>query len=176
MPDKVISRHKLIESQAASFVDSSSDITCCRHCTSPKIKKWGKSAGLQRYKCKNIECGKTFNALTGIALYGLRQKDKWFNYLKCIYDSLPQRKAAQRVNIYLTTAFRWRHRFLKAPTVIQTKNVSGIVEADETFFLESFKGKRTIEHRKPRKRGGDGKKSKKEDKISVLNVALIRPT
>ena len=94
MPDKVISRHKLIESQAASFVDSSSDITCCRHCTSPQIKKWGKSAGLQRYKCKNIECGKTFNALTGIALYGLRQEDKWFNYLKCIYDSLPSEKSS----------------------------------------------------------------------------------
>jgi hypothetical protein len=31
-------------------------------------------------------------------------------------------------------------------------------------------GKRTIEHRKPRKRGGEGKKSVKEDKISVLTV------
>ncbi len=161
---------QLIESQAASFIDSSSDITCCRHCASPQIKKWGKSADLQRYKCKNTECGKTFNALTGTALSGLRQKDKWFDYLQCMFDSLPLRKAAQRVNIDLTTAFRWRHRFLKAPTEIQTKNVSGIVEADETFFLESFKGKRTIEHRKPRKRGGEGKKSKKEDKISVLIV------
>jgi transposase-like protein len=126
---------QLIESQAASFIDSSSDITCCRHCASPQIKKWGKSAGLQRYKCKNTECGKTFNALTGTALCGLRQKEKWFDYLQCMFDSLPLRKAAQRVNIDLTTAFRWRHRFLKAPTEIQTKNVSGIVEADETFFV-----------------------------------------
>jgi hypothetical protein len=29
---------QLIESQAASFIDSSSDITCCRHCASPQIK------------------------------------------------------------------------------------------------------------------------------------------
>jgi hypothetical protein len=60
--------------------------------------------------------------------------------------------------------------FLTAPTKIQTKNVSGIVAADETFFLESFKGKRTIEHRKPRKPKGEVKKSAKEDKISVLIV------
>ena len=62
------------------------------------------------------------------------------------------------MNIDLTTEYRWRHHFLTAPTKTQTKNVYGIVEADETFFLESFKGKRTIEHRNARKRGGEGKK------------------
>jgi transposase-like protein len=160
----------LVESQTTSFIENESDVACCRHCACSSIKKWGKSAGLQRYKCKNTECAKTFNALTGTALSGLRQKDKWFDYLQCMFDSLPLRKAAQRVNIDLTTAFRWRHRFLNAPTKIQTKKVSGIVEADETFFLESFKGKRAIEHRKPRKRGGEGNKTDKEDKISVLIV------
>jgi transposase-like protein len=161
---------QLIGSQAASFIDSSSDITFCRHCTGPQIKKWGKSAGPQRYKCKNTECGKSFNALTGNVLSGLRQKDKWFDYLQCMFDSLPLRKAAQRVNIDLTTAFRRRYRFLTASNKIQTKNVSGIVEADEAFFLESFKGKRTVEHRNPRKRKEEGKKLGKEDKIAVLIV------
>jgi transposase-like protein len=61
-----------------------------------------------------------------------------------MFDSLPLRKAAQRVNIELTAALRWRHRFLKCPTELKTKNVSGIVEADKTFFLESSTGKRTI--------------------------------
>jgi len=130
---------QLIESQATSFIDSSSDITCCRHCTSPLIKKWGKSVGLQRYKCKNTECGKTFNALTGTALSGLRQKDKWFDYLQCMFDSLPLRKAAQRVNIDLTTAFRWRHRFLKTPTEIQTKNVSGSLRQMKPSFLSHLR-------------------------------------
>jgi hypothetical protein len=87
-----------------------------------------------------------------VPLYLAFTKKKWFDYLQCIFDSIPLRKAAQRVNIDLTTAFRWRHRFLTGPTKIQTKNVSGIVEADRTFFLESFKGKRSIEHRK--RRGG----------------------
>ena len=82
---------QLIEFQAASFIDSLSDIICCGHCTSPQIKKCGKSAGLQRYKCENTEFGKTFNALKGTALFGLRQKDKWFDYLQYMFDSLPLR-------------------------------------------------------------------------------------
>jgi hypothetical protein len=40
--------------------------------------------------------------------------------------------------------------FSYSPAKIQTKNVSGIVEADETFFLGPFKGQCTIEHRKLR--------------------------
>lgn len=34
----------------------------------------------------------------------------------------------------------------------------GIVESDETFFLESDKGNKNLTHRKPRKRGGSASK------------------
>jgi len=80
---------------------------------------------------------------------GLRNKEKWFDSLLCMLDSLALRKTAKRVNVELTTAFRWRHRFLQAPTKSQAKKVMGIVEADETFFLESFKGKRRGEGKNP---------------------------
>jgi len=159
-----------LNSQTSSFIDCLTEVTTCCHCDGQKVKKWGRSAGIQRYKCTSDSCGKTFNALTGTALSGLRNKEKWFDYLLCMLDSLPLRKAAKRVNVDLTTAFRWRHRFLQAPTKSQAKKVMGIVEADETFFLESFKGKRTIEKRKPRKRGGEGKKSNSNEKIAVLIV------
>jgi hypothetical protein len=36
--------------------------------------------------------------------------------------------------------------------------VISIVESDETFFLESDKGKKNLTHRKPRKRGGSASK------------------
>jgi transposase-like protein len=159
-----------LNSQTSSFIDCLTEVTTCCHCDGEKVKKWGKLAGIQRYKCTSDSCGKTFNALTGTALSGLRNKEKWFDYLLCMLDSLPLRKTAKRVNVDLTTAFRWRHRFLQAPTKSQAKKVMGIVEADETFFLESFKGKRTIEKRKPRKRGGEGKKSNSNEKIAVLIV------
>ena len=57
-----------------------------------------------------------------------------------------------------TTAFRWRHRFLSALNLDKPLCLSGIVEADETFILESFKGKRRDLPRASRKRGGKAAK------------------
>ncbi len=48
---------------------------------------------------------------------------------------------AIRCGIAVSTAFRWRHRFL-AGIGTTSKKLTGIVEADETFFLESHKGDR----------------------------------
>ena len=44
--------------------------------------------------------------------------------------------------VYRNTAFRWRHRFLSLPEEQQPIQLEGIVEADETFFLGSFKGQK----------------------------------
>ena len=68
------------------------------------------------------------------------------------------RKAAKRAGIVLDTAFRWRHRFLKAAQDLKPATVKGIVEADETFILKSAKGSRNIVGRKRRKRGGKASK------------------
>ena len=50
----------------------------------------------------------------------------------------------------------WRHRFLKAMASHQAVREEGIVEVDETFFLESFKGQRGLP-RPARQRGGKGR-------------------
>ena len=56
--------------------------------------------------------------------------------------------------VHPTTAFRWRHRFLRAPASDKPRSLRGIVEADETFILESFKGRWSDLPRKARRRGG----------------------
>lgn len=160
----------LIESEEESIIDTTPASFRCRHCDSESIKKWGKSQGLQRYKCKDKNCGKTFNILTGTPLARLRHKHKWLDSLICMQDSLPLRVTAKRLGINLTTAFRWRHRFLEIPAKNQSQQVTGIVEADETLFRESFKGKRHIQHRKARKRGCQGSINRKENKVPVLIV------
>jgi hypothetical protein len=66
-------------------------------------------------------------------------------------------KAAERA-INRTTAFRWRHRFLSALNLGKPTSLSGIVEADETFVLESFKGKRKDLPRPLHRRGGKASK------------------
>jgi hypothetical protein len=60
-------------------------------------------------------------------------------------------------------SFRWRHRFLAGPTHDKTSEVAGIVECDETFFFESFKGNQTIHDNPARKRGASGIKMFKEE-------------
>jgi hypothetical protein len=57
---------------------------------------------------------------------------------------------------------------LLSPAHNKSKNMVGIVEADETFFTEYFKGSRHIEHCKAKKRG----KSKKNigERVPVLIV------
>ena len=73
-------------------------------------------------------------------------------------DGASVSKTAERCDVDYTTAFRWRHRFLEALSLDKPKNLSGIVEGDETFILESFKGKRSGIPRASRKRGGKAAK------------------
>ena len=72
-------------------------------------------------------------------------------------------------NFHRTTAFRWRHRFLHAPASDKRRSLRGIVEADETFILEFFKGRWSDLPRKARKRGGTARHAGLcQDNIPVL--------
>ena len=127
----------------------------CPHCKHVRFQRWGTSHGMQRYRCKS--CLKTFNAATGTPLARLRKKEKWLEYSKAMVDGLSVRKAARKCGIDNTTSFRWRHRFLRGLRDKKDSSLKGIVEADETFLLESFKGSRNL-GRTARKRGGKATK------------------
>ena len=85
----------------------------------------------------------------------LRKREQWLRYGQALVDGLSLRQAAARCGVDKDTALRWRHRFLAAAAKHRAEREGGIVEADETFFLESFKGQRHL-HRPARKRGGVG--------------------
>jgi transposase-like protein len=109
----------------------------CPHCQTPGAEKRGMARGLQRYRCKG--CGRSFNALTGTPLSGLRRKEQWLAFGQSLAKGETVDQAAARCGVAHSTAFRWRHRFLKAAKTAGTK-LRGIVEADETFVLSSRKG------------------------------------
>lgn len=68
------------------------------------------------------------------------------------------------------TAFDWRHKILKAVSNGFSGKLSGIVEADETFFLHSEKGSKSL-NRKPRKRGGKAsKRGINSDHVTVMTA------
>ena len=128
----------------------------CPHCANRDIILWGKASGLPRYRCQG--CGRTFNGLTKTPLARLRKKEIWQELAQCMIEGVSTSKTADRCGVSYTTAFRWRHRFLESLSSDKPTTLSGIVEGDETFFLESFKGKRSGLPRKSRKRGGKAAK------------------
>jgi transposase-like protein len=136
----------------------------CPGCFGVSVQKWGIVSDLQRYRCK--DCRRTFNALTGTSMARLRKKELWPEYSRALADSLSLTKAAERCGIDRTTAFRWRHRFLPQSGPVGIK-CSGITEMDETYFRESFKGKK-VTHRKPRKRGKLNVRGLSSEQIPVV--------
>jgi len=128
----------------------------CPHCGSRRMRRWGRASGLPRYRCG--DCGRTFNGLTGTSLARLRKKDRWQDQAAALIAGESVARAAEHCGVAATTAFRWRHRFLTAPASDKPNRLVGIVEADEMFILESFKGKRDGLARKARKRGGKASK------------------
>lgn len=144
----------------------------CPHCGHEHVQPWGESNGLQRWRCK--ECRRTFNALTGTPLAGLRKRELWLEHGRALVDGVSLRKAAERCGVALSTTFRWRHRHLKAPKAVQAAALQGIVEADETYFLKSAKGSRKLVGRAPRKRGGTASKPGLSDEHEPVLIARDR--
>ena len=140
----------------------------CPRCHHRPCGRWGNAHGLPRYRCG--ACGKTFNALSGTPLARLRHRECWGEYAQALIEGDTVRTAARRCGVHKNTAFRWRHRFLTLPAGLKPSSLHGIVEADETYFLESHKGERYLP-RPPRKRGGVAKKrGLSSEQIPVLVV------
>ncbi len=138
---------------------------------------------MQRYLCRS--CNRTFGAVTGTPLSGLHRKDLWLTFSECLANGDTVAVSAKRCGIAGSTAFRWRHRFL-AGIKSTAEKLKGIVEADETYFLESRKGDRVWTRategkssakkpdRKARKRGGKATKRGLSDEQVPVLVATDR--
>ncbi len=99
----------------------------------------------------------------------LRKKERWLDHAQAMIEGQSLAKTAELCGVHPTTAFRWRHRFLRAPADDKPRTLSGIVEADKSFILESFKGRRSDLPRKARKRGGTARHpGSYQDNIPIL--------
>lgn len=123
----------------------------CPRCGCGRVHRCGQASGLQRFRC--CGCRRSYNALTGTPLSRLRKRGHWLTYLQCVLDSRTVREAARLTGIHRTTSFRWRHRFVPGFARERPAHLFNIVEADETYLLESQKGSRHL-NRPARRRGG----------------------
>ena len=147
------------------------DPTNCPHCKSEDITNRGSCRGVKRYKCR--ECLKTFTARTETAFhYTKKSLETWNRYLDLMFGGhMPLRRIAKEVNITLVTAFNWRHKILHALKQMEGPQLNGIVEADETYFALSYKGKKKGMPRKSRRRGGEvRKRGISKEQVCVLTA------
>ncbi len=112
----------------ASIEDRVASERRCPHCGSDGAVKRGSANGLRRYRCK--ACAKSFNALTGTPLARLRHKECWLAFAETLRAGATVRGSADHCGVATTTAFRWRHRFLKGVKT-GAAPLRGIVEADD---------------------------------------------
>ncbi|WP_443094239.1 IS1595 family transposase [Pseudoduganella dura] len=157
--------------QCLALIEAAAGKRACPHCGGSRCHRCGEANGLQRYRC--VGCRHSFNALTGTPLARLRLRDKWLPYLQCLIESKTVRAAAERVAVAKSTSFRWRHRFIAAVRQERRPRLSGIVEADETYLLESQKGSRHLD-RPARKRGGKATRRGISRELDCLLVARDR--
>ena len=125
----------------------------CRRCGSLRVVRNGHRGELQRYLCR--DCGKTSNATTDTPLARLRRRETFEAYARCLAKGFTVRQAAKACSVSVSTAHRWRLRFLEKVVEHQPKALSGLLEVDETYFRISHKGSRSLA-RPPRHRGGEG--------------------
>lgn len=143
----------------------------CPHCGCARMHRIGSASGLQRFRC--LGCRRSFNALTGTPLARLRKRACWLPYLQCLLESRTVRDAARVTGVHRSTSFRWRHRFAPAAARQRPARLSAIVEADETYRLESQKGSRQLT-RAPRLRGGVARRRGINQEHDCLLVACDR--
>jgi transposase-like protein len=135
----------------------------CPHCgESGLYVRFGFTKGKQRYRCNS--CGKTFIATTNsVFAFSKKPLELWRKYMDCMAQGMSIRKAAATCSLNTQTAFIWRHKILDALSRTfenSEQKLKGIVEADETYFALSFKGKKPKSFvypndRAPHKRGSE---------------------
>ncbi|MGB4603298.1 MAG: IS1595 family transposase [Bacteroidales bacterium] len=137
----------------------------CPDCNSSHVIKNGLQSGVQNYRCKN--CGRQFRVTTGTFMFGVHEKGKMLEYIKCMSAGMSLRECARIVNISLTTSFFWRHRILCALQSFEDNvNFFGVVELEELLMNYSEKGKKRR----------DKKELKKLTKKKPEKVAIIAAT
>lgn len=156
----------LVKSQESRRFQLDNKLGCCAHCGHTKYVRFGIDKGSQRYKCKS--CKRSFTEYTGTWMAGLKRKDKIDDYLALMLEEKSLDKIKVALSINKKTAFDWRHKILASLSENDKDDFTGITESDETFFLNSEKG-RPVNHRKPRKRGGTSKtRGVSNDQVAVI--------
>jgi transposase-like protein len=131
--------------------------TGCPHCESKRIVKNGHSGRKQAYKCK--ECGKRFVSTSKSAIQNSHSSATvWKQVISDTVNGVSIDRTAESLDLHHETVFNMRHKILycvEQSLIINPTKLTGACETDETYVLESMKGRKLPSdyHRKARKHG-----------------------
>jgi transposase-like protein len=147
-----------VKEKAELEKEAESKIKVCPHCDGRGIVRNGKRSGRQAYICRS--CNKTFVETTGSAIANSHSSPTvWRQVIRDTVDGVSIDKTADGLDLHHETVFYMRHKIMflvEQELLASPVGMDGVCEADETYVLESEKGRKFPEshHRKPRKRGG----------------------
>lgn len=139
--------HYLINNSSYKKLETSNcKIEKCPYCNNKDFIKYGMYKNIQRYKCKDNTCGKTFtDEIYNKFRYSKKFKEKHNEYFDLLNEGLTLRECAKKLNITVVTAFFWRHRFLfDFKNKYYIEKITSYVELTKMVILENFKGSRDI--------------------------------
>ena len=158
--EETLSKVKEIKEKADSE-EGSADVRC-PDCDSTKIVLNGRSNNKQSYLCNN--CKKRFTQTTGTMMQGSHSSPTvWKQVISDTVEGVPLDRTAENLDLHHETVFNMRHKILycvEQSLIINPISLIGTCETDETYVLESEKGRKFPEnyHRKPRKHGAKASK------------------
>jgi len=152
----------LREIQEQSIKEKSATIPECPHCRSQSVRRNGHKQGKQAYICRN--CGKSYVETTKTAVAGSHFGEAfWKQVIRDTVNGVPINATARNLSINHETVFNMRHKILFCLEQEEQRNptmLEGLCELDETYVLESSKGKELPQDywRKPRRHGAVAEK------------------
>ena len=115
----------------------------CPYCGSAKVIRYGRKCGKQRFLCN--QCGRTFVTTTHTIMSRSHFSDSvWQEVIRDTVQGHAIDYSAKKLGINHRTVFDMRHKILLALQELpETEHIllGGVAELDETFVLESYKGK-----------------------------------
>lgn len=149
-----------VESSITKFLqlnkeDENTEPDSCPYCGKhSKMIKKGFHRGKQRYQCKECFHVFSYNSNT-ITMYSKIERSKFRTILLDTLACVPIKETAAKLVLSIPCVFENRHKILCALMMMldqEPERLSGTIEFDETYKLESQKGNRHIK-RKARHRG-----------------------
>jgi len=129
----------------------------CPRCNSGQVVRNGRKSGKQAFLCRS--CNKSFVQTSKSAIENSHSSATvWKQVISDTVNGVPIDKTADNLGLHHETVFNMRHKILYCVEQSLIENpieMTGVCEADETYVLESVKGKKIPEgyHRQPRRHG-----------------------